>query len=505
MYLISLATIFFLFLIFKFFNNKLKLNNLPPSPPSLPIIGHLHLIKHPVHKTLDLLSQTYGPVYLLRFGSRPVLVVSNPSLVEECFTKNDVVFANRPPMMMGKHLNYDNTTIAQSSYGDLWRNLRRVAMVELLSATRLNMFLDIRQEEVKTLAKNLFNECKQGFTRVEMKSRCSELSFNIVMRMVTGKRYFGHELEGRIVEEAKRFREIIREIFEVSGASNPGDFMPILRWIGYQNIEKNMLALRDKVDVFMQGLVDERRLKRNSDDVQNTSETMVDRMLSLQDSDSELYSDKIIKGMILTVLGAGTDTSSVTIEWAMTLLLNNPKVLEKATSEIQNYIGQNRVIDESDLPKLPYIQNIVNETLRLFPAAPLLVPHENSEACNVGGYDIPRGTMLIVNAWSIHRDPNVWDEPTCFNPERFCNGGGEGEGFKLLPFGMGRRRCPGVGLANKVVGLALATLIQCFEWERISIEPMDMSEGTGLTMPKVVPLEAMCKVREGMFRTLSQL
>ncbi|KAK2999392.1 hypothetical protein RJ639_022655 [Escallonia herrerae] len=203
------------------------------------------------------------------------------------------------------------------------------------------------------------------------------------------------------------------------------------------------------------------------------------------------------------MLLAGTDTSAVTIEWAVSLLVNHPKVLEKARAELDSYVGQDRLVDEPDIPKLHYLQSIVNETLRLFPAAPLLVPHQSSDNSTVGGFDVPRGTLLLVNAWAMHRDPTVWDDPTTFKPERFE--GGENGAHKFVPFGMGRRRCPGAGLANRMVSLALAAMIQCFEWERVSEELVDMSEGVGLTMPKALPLEAMCRPREQMIRVLSEL
>lgn len=191
---------------------------------------------------------------------------------------------------------------------------------------------------------------------------------------------------------------------------------------------------------------------------------------------------------------AGTDTSAVTIEWAMSLLLNNPDVLRKARDEIDTILGHDYLVEESDLSKLPFLQNIISETLRLFPAAPLLVPHESSADCIIGGYDVPQGTMVLVNAWSIHRDEKVWDDPTSFKPERFETG--VSESYKLMPFGMGRRSCPGAGLAQRVVGLALASLIQCFEWERTSEKEIDLAEGRGLTMPKLKPLEAMCRSRD---------
>ncbi|KAH0718663.1 hypothetical protein KY285_014694 [Solanum tuberosum] len=132
-----------------------------------------------------------------------------------------------------------------------------------------------------------------------------------------------------------------------------------------------------------------------------------------------------------------------------------PEVLEKARTEIDNHVGKDRLVDEADLPKLKYLQSIISETLRLFPAAPMLLPHESSEDCKVAGFHIPRGTMLLVNAWAIHRDPLHWEDPDSFKLERFE--GVEVESWKLLPFGMGRRACPGSGLAQRVVGLALGT------------------------------------------------
>lgn len=186
----------------------------------------------------------------------------------------------------------------------------------------------------------------------------------------------------------------------------------------------------------------------------------------------------------------------------MSLLLNHPEALTTARAELDKHVGHERLVNEHDLPKLSYLQNIVTETYRLFPAAPLLVPHESSHDCTIGGFDIPRGTMLLVNAWAIHRDPEVWDDATCFKPERF-EGKKRDEGYKLVTFGAGRRQCPGISLANKVICLSLAGLIQCFEWERIGEELVDMSEGKGLTMPRAKPLQAMCKVREEMINVLS--
>lgn len=190
---------------------------------------------------------------------------------------------------------------------------------------------------------------------------------------------------------------------------------------------------------------------------------------------------------------AGTETSAVALEWAMSNLLNSPEVLEKARVELDTQVGQDRLIEEADVTKLQYLQNIISETLRLHPPLSMLLPHLSSEDCTVGSYDVPRNTMLMVNAWAIHRDPKIWADPTSFKPERFENG--PVDAHKLISFGLGRRACPGAGMAQRTLGLTLGSLIQCFEWKRIGEEKVDMTEGGGTIVPKAIPLDAQCKAR----------
>jgi cytochrome P450 len=187
----------------------------------------------------------------------------------------------------------------------------------------------------------------------------------------------------------------------------------------------------------------------------------------------------------------------------MAELLNHPAAMAKARAELDKVVGTGRLLEEADLPSLTYLQCIITETLRLHPIAPLLAPHESSADCTVAGYDIPAGTMLLVNVHMMHRDAGIWEEPMKFMPERFE--GGKGEGKWMLPFGMGRRQCPGEGFAMKVVGLTLGTLMQCFEWRRVEEEEIDMSEGSGLTMPMAVPLEALYWPRAEMASVLRTL
>ncbi|ONK64787.1 uncharacterized protein A4U43_C07F29920 [Asparagus officinalis] len=465
--------------------------NLPPTPLSFPILGHLHLIKKPIHHSLSRLSSRYGPILSLRFGSRPVLLISSSSLAEECFSKNDIIFANRPRLLAGKHLGYNYTTLTWASYGQHWRNLRRISAVEIFSSARLNSFTELRREEVKAMVEGLVRDCEegQGYTMVEMKPRLFELVLNVMMAMVTGKRCCE-------VEKAKMLREMVEETFEVSGAANLADFFPALR-MG----EKKLLRLHKKRDAFAQALLDEHRKNNDVDNDRKGQEggggregkktSVIDAMLSLQRNEPENYAEDIIKGTISTLLAAGTDTSMVTIEWAMSLLLNHPHIISKLRAELDFIVGNHRIVSESDLPSLPYLRCIIDETLRLHPPAPIIPSHESSDDCNVGGFHVPGGTMLLVNAWAIHRDKQRWKDPNSFKPDRFMGGAGR-EGW--MPFGMGRRGCPGEGMAMRVVGLAVGALVQCFEWDTGSKE-VDLGEGVGLVVHKSQPLEALCRPR----------
>ncbi|KAK8507785.1 hypothetical protein V6N11_045999 [Hibiscus sabdariffa] len=474
-------------------NHLFQSKNLPPSPPSLPILGHLHLLKPPIHRYYHHLSQTYGPVFSLRLGSRLLVVVSSSTTAQECFTNNDLVLANRPKLIAGKHFGYNYTTVSTASYGDHWRNLRRIGAIEIFSSTRLNAFARVRKDELRRLLVKLSRDSRQGFARVELKSMLSGLTFNNLMRMIAGKRYYGDEVTDE--NEARELRELIAESFSYGGSGNLADYLPVLNWFG--GYEKKVKRVGEKMDRWMQKLIDQHRYKKMES---NNTASMIDHLLNLQQSDPHYYTDEIIKGLILVLIFAGTDTSAVTLEWAMSSLLNHPQVLRRAKAEIDREIGEENLMDESDVPKLKYLQSIVLETLRLYPAAPLLLPHMPSSDCSIGGYNVPRGAIVLINAWSIHRDPNSWEDPTGFKPDRFENGeeleGNEdSQSPKLMPFGLGRSACPGEGLAQRVVGLTLGALIQCFEWERIDRQEIDMVEGTGITMRKAHPLKALCKAR----------
>ncbi|ERN20263.1 hypothetical protein AMTRI_Chr06g178380 [Amborella trichopoda] len=485
---------FFSFLAaFYVIKSKISNVNFPPGPPSLPFIGHFHILKPPLHRTLSHLSKKYGPIFWLRLGMKPVVVVSSPILAKECFTTNDIAFASRPRTAAGKYLGYDYISVVWAPYGDHWRTLRKIQTVELLSSKKIEMFANVRREQVAALFQSLLESSDEGEV-VNMKDKITETIFSVIVKIVANKSYYGCGVED--LEVAKEFREVIDETFVLTGKLNLGDYIPFLRWIDLQGMTRLMKLLQRRRDRIMQGIVDEHRKLRSSGGGQLKPD-FVHLLLDMKDKDPEYFTDDLIKSTIVVMITAGTETTAVTIEWVLALLLNHPEALQKAQTELDQQVGRERLVEESDLPKLEYLRAVLYETLRLYPPGPTLVPHESNTKCTLGGYTIPKGTLLLVNAWHIHRDPDVWPEPLSFKPERFIESDIDvkGQDFRVIPFGSGRRSCPGMGLALRSVEFVLANLLHAFEWRREGTELLDMSEGVSLTMPRAVPLKAFATPR----------
>ncbi|XP_031479020.1 cytochrome P450 CYP82D47-like [Nymphaea colorata] len=468
----------------------------PTEPGSAwPVVGHLPLLSGttPLHRTLAALSEKHGPLFTLRLGQMRALVVSSMDLAKECFTTNDQAFASRPPLESSKCLGYGCAMFGLAPYGSYWREVRKMTTIELLSNRRLELLKHIRVEEVGSLVEALYRSCGSDYP-VDMNRRFNNLSMNIILRMVAGKRYFnldGEENDG----EAEEFRKVISEFFHLLGVLTVSDTIPCLEWLDVGGHLKAMKRVKKKMDGFASAWLAEHRRERKSG-TRDTERDFMDVLIKeVEDGHlSEKHqTDTIIESTAMGLIAAGTDTTSVTLEWALSSLLNNRQVLEKAKEELDCKVGRERRVEESDIKNLAYLQAIVKETMRLYPAGPLLVPHQSIEPIQLGGYHIQAGTTLFVNTWKIQRDPMLWTDPEEFRPERFLTShkgiAFGGQNFAFMPFGMGRRMCPGWTMALQVLYLTLARLLQSFEWSTLTDEPVDMTEGFGLTMPKSSPLK----------------
>ncbi|ONH97577.1 hypothetical protein PRUPE_7G198100 [Prunus persica] len=496
---LTLACLAALALVSKNFFPQLHKLKYPPGPKPWPIIGNLNLIGPLPHQSFHKLSQTYGPIMQLNFGSFPVVIASSPEMAKLFLKIHDHVFASRPQTAAGKYLTYDHLNVTWAPYGPYWRQGRKIFLSELFSSRRLESFEYIRVEESHAFVSRLY---ALSGKQIMLKEHLSRLTLSIMSRIVFGKEYFGVSKFESSVMSLKEFQDTLDELFLLSGVFNIGDWIPWLNFLDLQGYVKRMKALTKKLDRFYEFVLDEHKTKKEGVE-EFVSEDMVDLLLRLVDDPNDLevkLTYDSVKAITQDSVAGGTDTSATTLEWAMSELIKQPNLIKKATQELDRVIGRERWVEEKDLENLPYIDAIMKETMRKHPVVAMLPPHLALEDCNVAGYDICKGTLVFVNTWSMGRDPTLWDAPDEFRPERFIGKAIDvkGQSFEFLPFGSGRRMCPGYSLGLKVIRSCLANMLHGFNWklsENVKKEDLSMEEVYGLLTPRKFPLVAVVEPR----------
>ncbi|KAJ9536449.1 hypothetical protein OSB04_un000357 [Centaurea solstitialis] len=395
----------------------------------------------------------------LRLGRVQTLVVSSAQMAKEVLKTNDVIFCSRPVFTGQQKITYGYKGLILTPYNDYWREMRKICTLHLLTTKRMLSFRADREEEVFLT----INEIKSVAASspeavVNLNETAMALTSRIICRMAFGK---------RLGRETDRFHDLLLECQAVLANFYFRDHFPLMGWVDHLNgsiarLEKNF----NDMDVFYQELIDEHLNPERSNKVQDD---IVDILLQLKNENScslGLTFDHI-KAIVMDIFLAGTETSASAIVWAMTFLIKNQKALKRAQQEVRNAVGNKGKIDEEDLQNFVYLKAVIKESLRLCPVAPLLVPRETIDVCVLNGYKIPKKTLVYVNAWAIGRDPKYWDDPEEFQPERFLGSGIDykGTNFELIPFGSGRRGCPGMSLGSTTMELALSNLLYAFDWK----------------------------------------
>ncbi|KAK9726675.1 hypothetical protein RND81_05G229800 [Saponaria officinalis] len=459
----------------------------PPCPRKLPILGHLHhLVGHLPHIALEKLSKVHGPLMLLQLGSVPTLVISSANVAREIFKPHDLIFSSRPQSYAGKRLTYGCNDITLAPYGEYWREVRKIVILELLSVKRVLSFRSTREEEVELMVNSIVRCSPKP---VNLSELTLDLANNVICRVAFGTKY--DDIEGCNGKVKPKVHEILDVTQSLLGEFNVADFYP---WLGWFVNKVNGVDLRLKknfreIDEFLDKIIEEHR------EIIVDHETIVDVLLRLQkDPDQTIaLTNNQVKAILMDMFVAGTDTSSATLVWIMTELIKNPSIMKRAQDEVRRVVKGKQRVEESDLPKLSYLKLIIKETLRLHPPAPLLVPRETTEPCKIGEYEIPAKTRVFINAKAIATDPNVWDNPNDFEPKRFMDSSIDykGHDFELIPFGIGRRGCPGINFAILLVEITLANFLYCFDWslpKGMTTDDIDVVEAIGITMHKKEPL-----------------
>ncbi|XP_058220944.1 cytochrome P450 82A3-like [Rhododendron vialii] len=374
--------------------------------------------------------------------------------------------------------------------------MRKITVLELLSNHRVAMCSHVRESELKNSVKEVYNNwVKKGSCLVEMKIWMEDITLKLTAGVIAGNRR-------KNVNDG--FREAFKPFFDLMGTFTVADAIPYLRWFDFGGYEKEVKKTGKKMDDLRQEWLNEHKRRKNTGDlVAEAEKDFMDVMLEILDDGTNkilnFEADTIIKATCVGLILGAIGLTSITLTWAVALLLNNPRVLKKAREELNTQIGGQRLVEESDVKNLVYIQAIIKETLRLYPPAVLVPPRKNIEGCTVGGYHVPAGTILFVNLWKIHHDPQVWPNPWEFRPERFLTTHKDvdlrGMHYELLPFGSGRRGCPAISFALQVLQFTLASLVHAFEIAKPSDEPVDMTESLRFNNVKQVPLQVLLTPR----------
>nr|GEW10663.1 premnaspirodiene oxygenase-like [Tanacetum cinerariifolium] len=449
-----------------------------------------HLL-HPggAHRALHDLATRYGPVMHLKLGFISTVVISSADAAREIMKTHDSIFCNRPKLVAPKILAYNYSDVAFAPYGSYWRQLKKICILELSTTKSIESTRFIREEEVKLLAQGISKSSEP----INLPERLFALYHNIITRIT-----FGDKLDDEL-----RFRLAIRDGTLLGAGFQIGDFFPSLGFVAKftgmnRKMEECLVELSSIMDTKIQQHIEWREKEKP------VNECLVDVLLRLKHEgglDEPLTTDNI-KSVLLDVITGASENSSNIVEWAMTEMLRNPSVMEKAQSEVRQVIGKKDkpTIEESDLPKLNYMKMVVKETLRFHPPVPLLLPRESMERCTINGYEIPSNTRAIINYYAITRDPVSWKDPNEFNPERFQDETKDyrGHDFEYIPFGAGRRACPGISLGMANTELSLVTLLYHFDWELPDGEKpqdLDMNETLGMTCYKTCNLRLVPTLR----------
>ncbi|CAI0427509.1 unnamed protein product [Linum tenue] len=461
---------------------------LPPGPWKLPIIGNIHQLAAfsagvPIHRRFADLAEQYGPIMHLKLGETSNVIISSPESAREFLRTHDQNFAARPYLPSADIIFYGSKDIAFCSEGDYWRQMRKILTMELLTDKRVKSFRPILEAEASKLMNLIGSEPAGGVVNL------SRLLVSVGNAM-TSRTAFGkiRGLEGS-------FLPVIHRILQALGGFSVGDIFPsnrLLRLIS--GTERHLKKLHQEADVILQGIIDEHVSRRRNRETEHLDkavatggeeeEDLVDVLLACTDNHLE------VKAVILDIFLAGGDTSPVTVEWAMSELMKNPEKMNKVQREVREMFDKRgKVVDDACFNELHYLKSVVKETFRLHPPVPLSIPREGRETVVINGCQIPAKTRIIVNSWAIGRNSSHWTQPDQFIPERFLNSSIDykGNDFQLIPFGAGRRMCPGMNYGIFVVYLLLANLLYHFDWKlpnQIKPQDLDMSEDSGGTVPR---------------------
>ncbi|XP_042037120.1 ferruginol synthase-like [Salvia splendens] len=463
---------------------------LPPGPRPLPVVGNIFQLGTKPHQSLAQLAKTHGPLMSLHFGSVYTVIVTSPEMAREIFVKHDTDFLNRTVVEAVHAHDHDSISMAFMDVGAEWRALRRICKEQIFSVKSLETSQVLRQEKLHQL-RSYVQRCSEGGRVVDIR----EASFVTTLNLMSATLFSiqATEFDSTATEE---FREIMEGVASIVGDPNFADYFPILKRFDPQGVKRKAELYFGKMLVLVEDLLKKRQEERRRDPAYVKKSDLLEKLVDVLNEESEYkLTTKHITHLLLDLFVGGSETTTTSVEWIMSELLINPEKLEKLKEELRRVVGEKNQVQESDIPRLPYFEAVMKEVFRLHPPGPLLLPRKAEREVQIGGYTIPKDTQILVNAWAIGRDPSIWPNPEAFEPERFLSMKMDykGQDFELIPFGSGKRICPGLSFANRMLPMMVATLIHNFNWKlEVEANAQDVHKGEmfGIAVRRAVPLKA---------------
>ncbi|KAK9075322.1 hypothetical protein SSX86_003645 [Deinandra increscens subsp. villosa] len=470
-----------LFLLFLVRKHYTSLKNLPPGPQPWPIIGNMHQMAKNPHIAAANFAKKYGPLISLRLGTRLLVVASSPDAAMEILKTQDRYLSGRsiPDALQQSFIDY--YFVWARDCNKHWKSCRTLCWAELFSAKAIEAQSTLQNEKLARML-DFLNNTQGTVVKIE------ELIFTTLINTLSNILFSKDFLDLKDDETAHRLKFGLLKILENSVTPNVSDFFPIVGGLDLQGLRKDSLNHLDELSSFSDAVVKERRAQITKKvHVAVHEKDFLDRLLENN------FTTAQINILVLELFIAGTDTVVTAIEWAMAELLKNQNIMHKVQAELKRELSYDSIM-KSDLSKLTYFNACIKETLRLHPVVPVLIPRRALKACEVMNFTIPQNAQLWVNVWAISHDPKVWEDPNTFKPERFLgsNINFTGHDYEFLPFGGGRRMCPGLPSAVKSLQTILASLILVYDWTLPNDEDpktLDMSEKFGVTLQKEKPLQ----------------